>query len=50
MSQQTLTAVDDYVKENFISHDDALDHALRESEEAQLPAISVSAAQGKMLK
>jgi predicted O-methyltransferase YrrM len=50
MSQQTWTAVDDYVKENFICRDDALDHALRQSDEAQLPAISVSAAQGKMLK
>jgi predicted O-methyltransferase YrrM len=50
MSQQTWTAVDDYIKENFICGDDALDYALRQSDEAQLPAISVSAAQGKMLK
>lgn len=49
MSQETWTAVDDYVASLLAPHDEALEAALRASEEAGLPAIQVSPAQGKLL-
>jgi predicted O-methyltransferase YrrM len=49
VSQQTWTAVDDYVAGLLAPHDEALETALRTSEEAGLPAIQVSPAQGKLL-
>lgn len=49
MSQENWTAVDEYVSGLLAPHDKALEAALRSSEEAGLPAIQVSAAQGKLL-
>jgi predicted O-methyltransferase YrrM len=49
VSQETWTAVDDYVAGLLAPHDEALEAALRASEEAGLPAIQVSPAQGKLL-
>jgi predicted O-methyltransferase YrrM len=49
MSNQTWTAVDEYVKEKLIGIDDALDAALTNSEMSNLPPINVSPAQGKFL-
>ena len=49
MSQETWTAVDDYVAGLLAPHDEALEAALRRSEEAGLPAIQVTPAQGKLL-
>ena len=49
MSQETWTAVDDYVTGLLAPHDEALEAALRASEDAGLPAIQVSPAQGKLL-
>ncbi|HRF97481.1 MAG TPA: O-methyltransferase, partial [Aggregatilineales bacterium] len=43
------TAVDNYFNDLFIPSDDILDHALRASDEAGLPQIAVSPAQGKLL-
>lgn len=49
MSQENWTAVDEYVSGLLAPHDEALEAALRESEDAGLPAIQVSPAQGKLL-
>jgi len=49
MSQETWTAVDDYVAGLLASHDDALDAAVEASGEAGLPPIQVSPPQGKLL-
>jgi predicted O-methyltransferase YrrM len=49
VSQETWTAVDEYVAGLLAPHDEALDAALCASEEAGLPAIQVSPAQGKLL-
>lgn len=49
MSNETWTAVDDYVAPRLAPHDEALDAALAASHEAGLPEIAVSANQGKML-
>jgi predicted O-methyltransferase YrrM len=49
VSQETWTAVDDYVAGLLAPHDEALEAALRASEAAGLPAIQVSPAQGKLL-
>ncbi|HVQ59227.1 MAG TPA: O-methyltransferase [Solirubrobacterales bacterium] len=49
MSQENWTAVDEYVSGLLAPHDEALQAALRASEEAGLPAIQVSPAQGKLL-
>jgi predicted O-methyltransferase YrrM len=49
VSQETWTAVDEYVSGLLAPHDEALEAALRASEEAGLPAIQVSPAQGKLL-
>jgi predicted O-methyltransferase YrrM len=48
-NQATWTAVDDYFCQALIPGDDAMDEAQRSSAAAGLPAISVSAAQGKLL-
>jgi predicted O-methyltransferase YrrM len=49
MAQPTWTAVDDYLEQALLTPDDALDAALRHSRDQGLPAISVSATQGKLL-
>ena len=49
MNQEKWTAVDNYVAELLIPHDPALNSALQASAEAGLPAIQVSAPQGKLL-
>lgn len=48
-NQDLWTAVDDYITEYLVHSDEALDAALRESEAAGLPPISVTANQGKLL-
>ena len=50
MNQELWTAVDRHISERVAPHDEALAAALKDSEAAGLPAISVSAAQGKMLQ
>ena len=49
MDQPLWDAVDDYAAHLLIKEDEALQAALRDSDAAGLPAISVSAAQGKLL-
>jgi predicted O-methyltransferase YrrM len=49
MSQDTWTAVDDYIAEQLIGEDAALDAAVQSSAEAGLPAVAVSPPQGKLL-
>ncbi len=49
MGSETWAAVDEYVQETLVRQDEALEAALRASEEAGLPPIQVSPAQGKML-
>lgn len=49
MSQEQWTAVDRYITDLLVPPDPALDHALQASAAAGLPAISVSANQGKFL-
>lgn len=49
MDQPIWDAVDDYAADLLIKEDEALRAALRDSGTAGLPAISVSAAQGKLL-
>jgi predicted O-methyltransferase YrrM len=50
VAQETWTAVDEYVSSLLAPHDEALDAALRASEEAGLPPIQVSPPQGKLLQ
>lgn len=49
MTHEVWTAVDNYFAETIVSSDDALDAALARSNEAGLPAINVTANQGKLL-
>lgn len=49
MSEQTWAEVDRYVSQRLIGPDDDLEAALAASEAAGLPAIAVSAPQGKLL-
>jgi hypothetical protein len=49
MAAETWAAVDGYVSGLLAPHDEALEMALRASEEAGLPAIQVSPPQGKLL-
>lgn len=49
MSQETWTAVDDYLDGCIVRPDEALAGALAASRAAGLPAIAVTAAQGKLL-
>ncbi len=50
MGEESWRAVDEYVAGLLAPHDEALDAALRASEEAGLPAIQVSPPQGKLLQ
>lgn len=50
MSEIIWTQVDDYLNERLIGPDAALNGALAASEAAGLPAIAVSACQGRMLE
>ncbi len=49
MSDSTWKAADDYISEQLIGEDEALDAALAASAEAGLPPIAVSPPQGKLL-
>ena len=49
MADETWAAVDEYVDGLLAPHDEALELALRTSEDAGLPAIQVSPSQGKLL-
>jgi predicted O-methyltransferase YrrM len=49
MSQEQWNAVDKYITDRLAPRDEDLDAAQKASADAGLPAISVSAAQGKML-
>jgi predicted O-methyltransferase YrrM len=49
MGQEQWTAVDDYITELIVEPDPALDAAIAATEAGGLPAIAVSAAQGKFL-
>jgi predicted O-methyltransferase YrrM len=49
MTQDTWTAVDDYITATLHTHDAVLDAALAESARAGLPAIHVAPNQGKLL-
>ena len=49
MTSEQWTAVDDYLVSKLVKPDEALDAALLASAQADLPAISVSACQGKFL-
>lgn len=48
-SSETWTAVDRYIEERLIDADPALERARRAAEEAGLPAIAVTPAQGKLM-
>lgn len=50
MNQELATAVDDYLVELLIRPDASLNQALAASAAAELPAINVSAPQGKLLQ
>lgn len=50
MSQDVWTAVDHYLTDTLLPPDPILDGALAASDSAGLPAIQVSAAQGKLLE
>lgn len=49
MSDSVWRDVDSYIEDRLVAEDDALRSAIHESAAAGLPAIAVSAAQGKML-
>ncbi|TGP52566.1 O-methyltransferase [bacterium M00.F.Ca.ET.159.01.1.1] len=49
MSSKTWTAVDDYIVSSLFEADPVLDAVLKVNREQGLPAIDVSAAQGKLL-
>jgi predicted O-methyltransferase YrrM len=49
MTQELWTAVDEYINDQLVPSDPALDAALAACEEAKLPAISVTPSQGKLL-
>jgi predicted O-methyltransferase YrrM len=49
MSDRIWRDVDGYIEERLVAEDEALSAAIRDSAAAGLPAIAVSAAQGKML-
>lgn len=49
MSHRIWSGVDSYIEDRLIAEDEALSAAVRDSATAGLPAIAVSAAQGKML-
>ena len=49
MNQEQWTAVDQYISSTVVPSDPALDAAIEASNKAQLPAIAVTANQGKLL-
>jgi len=49
MNQDQWTAVDRYLEGSIVTQDSALEAALKASEAAELPAIQVTPAQGKLL-
>lgn len=49
MSERIWRDVDSYIEDRLVAEDDALSATVRDSAAAGLPAIAVSAAQGKML-
>src|SRR5947209_4624110 len=49
MNQEQWTAVDRYISDTVVPSDSALDAALEASAKAELPAIAVTANQGKLL-
>jgi predicted O-methyltransferase YrrM len=49
MSDKIWNDVDAYIEDRLVGEDEALSSAIRESAAAGLPAIAVSAAQGKLL-
>lgn len=49
MSYETWSAVDAYVEQRLLDDDPALEHALRDAEQAGLPKIAVTPSQGKQL-
>ena len=49
MSDRIWNDVDAYIEDRLVGEDEALSATIRESEAAGLPAIAVSAAQGKLL-
>jgi predicted O-methyltransferase YrrM len=50
LDQQTFDAVDEFVGETLVEHDEALQAALDAAEAAGLPQIQVSPPQGKLLQ
>jgi predicted O-methyltransferase YrrM len=50
MDQETFSAVDAFIGETLVSHDEALQIALDAAEAAGLPQIQVSPPQGKLLQ
>jgi predicted O-methyltransferase YrrM len=49
MNKEMWTAVDDYINDQLVPSDPALDATLAACTEAELPAISVTPSQGKLL-
>lgn len=49
MDQETFSAVDDYIEQQFIGADPALEAALAAMAQANMPPINVSPAQGQLL-
>jgi predicted O-methyltransferase YrrM len=49
MNQEQWTAVDEYINQTVVASDPALDAAIEASAKAELPAIAVTANQGKLL-
>lgn len=50
MAEETWSAVDEYVSDLLAPADEALDLAVRDSEDAGLPSIQVTPLQGKLLQ
>lgn len=50
MTKELWTAVDDYINQQLVPSDAALDAALAACAEAELPAINVTPSQGKLLQ
>jgi predicted O-methyltransferase YrrM len=50
VDQETFAAVDAFVEETLVTHDEALQGALDAAEEAGLPQIQVSPPQGRLLQ
>ena len=50
ISSQLARQVDEYIEQLFVPHDAALEQGLKDAEAAGLPAINVSANEGKLLQ